>query len=244
MPDTLETGQSLQPGDRITSNNGNNSFVAQADGNLVIYREPGAVAIWWSNTAGRHLAHATLTDSGAFVAFQDDTTYYWATSTLNKITGPCKMVMHDDGNLIVFDNSPQLLWASMSSMAPPLVNGHYYLIRNLGSGTCLTLEDDPNHFPRSIRGYTVKRSDEQRWYLKLWVDNHNEEENVYILQNKASGYLLTQNMPGPTVKGLLFGWPESQRDIDYQLWTHNREKGFSYRYVAFGALRRRSVACA
>lgn len=67
MPDTLETGQSLYPGQSLTSESGQYELTLQLDGNLVLYRVRDRRQLWASKTAGIAVSHVMMQLDGNLV---------------------------------------------------------------------------------------------------------------------------------------------------------------------------------
>lgn len=73
----LWAGQILNPGDRLFSNDGNYYLTQQSDGNLVVYRSAGPVAIWATYKNGTH----TLMQSDGNLVQYSGTTPVWSSGT-------------------------------------------------------------------------------------------------------------------------------------------------------------------
>jgi hypothetical protein len=116
---TYSTGKVWYPntnGDWTTACDGGQlHLVYQNDGNFVLYCS--AKPIWASNTGGSATyiaAYTTFQTDGNLVVYEYD--YYgtpsplWASGTYNK--GATKLVLQGDGNLVIYNRSSQVLWAS------------------------------------------------------------------------------------------------------------------------------------
>jgi hypothetical protein len=88
----LTPGQSLQPGQSLSSPNGAYSLWMQTDGNVVLYQ--GQV----SNNSGVMVGDAR-----------------WSTHTGPGQFTPRDLIMQGDGNLVLYDTSGQARWASGTS---------------------------------------------------------------------------------------------------------------------------------
>jgi hypothetical protein len=86
---TLFPGQSLGPGESLSSPDELYSLFMQSDGNAVLYYENGAPP-----------------------------SAVWATHTNGITPLPGKFIMQNDGNLVVYDSSGQPHWASQTSGNP------------------------------------------------------------------------------------------------------------------------------
>lgn len=107
------TGYLLQD-QKLGSPNGKYEADMQSDGNFVIYTDKRR-AIWATGTNGKGSAPYKLTlqaDGALAVSGSDKTT--WTNAVTGK-TGPCTLIMQDDGNLVLKDNSSKQIWASNTS---------------------------------------------------------------------------------------------------------------------------------
>lgn len=95
----LRAGGQLTRGQSITSPNGQFSFVVQADGNSVIYRNPpspgSALRSWGPGQTGK----AAMQSDGNFVLYRTNGSPHWDAGTRG---AGGKLAMQDDGNLVVY----------------------------------------------------------------------------------------------------------------------------------------------
>lgn len=110
---TLQGGQTLTAGQRITSNNGNQA-VMQGDGNFVVYS--AGRALWNSGTSIPGSRMSMQTDGNA-VVYSPSGAPLWNSGTPGN-TGS-RMVMQDDGNLVIYRTNGSPAWNSIAASAPP-----------------------------------------------------------------------------------------------------------------------------
>jgi hypothetical protein len=111
---TLGSGQSLQTGQRLQSDNGRYTLSLQSDGNVVLYGHHHQ-AIWATNTPRTNPANFAMQTDGNLVLYTSSGSPIWASNTNNN--PGAFLVVQDDGNLVVYragaratpDNA---LWAS------------------------------------------------------------------------------------------------------------------------------------
>jgi len=112
--DTATAAATLNPGDKLTSKDGQHTAVMQTDGNFVIYNGSGG-ATWalqtvnvpWSGPGRK----AVMQTDGNFVIYNPDGSAAWATAS-NNSNSPSKIVMQNDGNLVVYDSTGAAKWQS------------------------------------------------------------------------------------------------------------------------------------
>jgi hypothetical protein len=110
----LSSGQSLQTGQRLQSDNRRYTLTLQSDGNVVLY-DHHHQAIWATNTPRTKPANFAMQTDGNLVLYASSGGPLWASNTVNN--PGAFLVVQDDGNLVVYragapttpDNA---LWAS------------------------------------------------------------------------------------------------------------------------------------
>jgi hypothetical protein len=103
---TMLAGESLAPGEELSSCNGRYRLVHQADGNVVVY--DGATALWFSDTAGRATTTLVFQPEGNIVLYAGDAVA-WAVQTHTSNKG-VSFVLQDDGNLVVYGENGKVKW--------------------------------------------------------------------------------------------------------------------------------------
>jgi hypothetical protein len=104
----LRENEGLVPGRRVTSCNGRFSMLLQeTDGNLVVYRNDGAV-IWSANTPPTTVSFVMQGD-GNLVAYDTSGNPVWTSKTDNHPGSA--FAMQDDGNLVIYDNG-SAIWTT------------------------------------------------------------------------------------------------------------------------------------
>ncbi|MFI9273301.1 hypothetical protein ACIGXM_21650 [Kitasatospora sp. NPDC052896] len=129
-PVFLTPGQSLQPGQNMTS--GDTTLVMQTDGNLVLYlvgpTGQHVLPLWGTNTYGNNGAYAVMQNDGNFVLYRQGggaTTggALWNSGTWGHSGVYAALV---DGDLMLGnDSATQPLWQTRTGFVPTQVNGQY-----------------------------------------------------------------------------------------------------------------------
>lgn len=108
--DWLVSGQVLNAGQMLVSEDGRSELVMQHDGNLVLYQNH--VPVWASLWLGVPMIPGTLVSmqlDGNFVMWNNGVAL-WSTSTWGSLGNRIKL--QSDGNLVVFTTAWTPLWAS------------------------------------------------------------------------------------------------------------------------------------
>ncbi|MDY7227133.1 S8 family serine peptidase [Hyalangium rubrum] len=106
----LMAGQSLAPGQSLSSCAGNVTLVHQTDGNVVVYDRLGA--LWHTSTYGQATSSLVMQGDGNFVLYPASGAALWHTNTYGN---PGAFVsMQDDCNLVVYNAAGAPLWATMT----------------------------------------------------------------------------------------------------------------------------------
>ncbi|ROP49814.1 MULTISPECIES: hypothetical protein [unclassified Rathayibacter] len=111
--DTLRDGSVLVSGDQLTSTSGAWRAVMQADGNFVVYGPRGAD---WSTGTSIRGSFLTLAGDGFLVmnapGTQEGEGHWGNVPDVLFSTGPFRLVMQNDGNLVEYDATDRVIWAS------------------------------------------------------------------------------------------------------------------------------------
>lgn len=112
MRNKLEHNRTLcAPESFLVSSNGQNTLEIDTNGNLAIYRV-NRVATWSTTTSGQN-AYLILQQDGNLVLYSQGQAI-WATGT----TSGHQVVLHDDGQLVMYDVAGQKVWTSSSDVRP------------------------------------------------------------------------------------------------------------------------------
>jgi hypothetical protein len=109
--DRLRSGESMRPGESLTSNTGWYRFAYQGDGNLVVYvgfLSRPSDAIWQSRTNGKRTSRLSMQSDGNLVLY-DDNKAVWHTGTHGH--PGAYVVMQGDGNLVIYHGN-RAIWGS------------------------------------------------------------------------------------------------------------------------------------
>jgi hypothetical protein len=110
--DTLTTGNTLKPGEFISSADGSYMLIMQYSGQLVLYRSGQSIwqsgAINWDQQGGYFI----LQGDGNMVIYKDGSAT-WSSATDGK--SGTKLVLQNDGNLVLYTTANQAAWSSGTS---------------------------------------------------------------------------------------------------------------------------------
>src|ERR1041385_3340101 len=110
----LRPGESLTPGQAVSSCDGRFHLVMQGDGNLVLYQGVPAqpmTALWATNTWGTSGQTAVMQWDGNFVLYDAGWNALWASNTWNY--PGAYLAMQNDGNVVVY-SGPSAPWSSQT----------------------------------------------------------------------------------------------------------------------------------
>ena len=113
---TMMPGESLSPGESVSSPNGRYQLILQHDGNLVLYDTAGPTALWDSRTVGESDRTLIMQHDGNLVLYElpvtpfdalwHSRTYGWAGAFLT---------VRDDGTVTIGDSDGTVLWTAGAS---------------------------------------------------------------------------------------------------------------------------------
>ena len=95
----MTAGESLFPGDSVSSSDGRFWLMYQGDGNLVLYRW-NWVALWSSGTTGSSAGQVNMQSDGNFVVYSAGGGVAWHAGTYGN--GGAYLVVQDDGNTVIY----------------------------------------------------------------------------------------------------------------------------------------------
>ncbi|MFI8994372.1 hypothetical protein [Streptomyces sp. NPDC053542] len=101
---SLKSGQDLNVGDSIRSNNGEYTLTLQTDGNLTLLG--AGQVIWDTGTSNQQVVRAVLEQNGSLVLYRSDGVAAW-TSSSSLSGGPGTLVLQDDRNVVIYPESDQ-----------------------------------------------------------------------------------------------------------------------------------------
>ena len=106
----MQPGEVLNPNQSISSANGQYTFVYQADGNLVLYRNKDGKPLWASNTARMPAGGGIMQSNGDLVIYDPVLNPIWTSDTWQNPGS--RLIVQDDGNVVIYrpDNKP--VWAT------------------------------------------------------------------------------------------------------------------------------------
>jgi hypothetical protein len=106
----MTAGESLFPGDSVSSSDGRFWLMYQGDGNLVLYRW-NWVSLWSSGTSGSSAGQVDMQSDGNLVIYNAGGGVPWHAGTYGN--GGAYLVVQDDGNTVIYaaGGSPAL-WST------------------------------------------------------------------------------------------------------------------------------------
>jgi Protein of unknown function (DUF3421) len=109
-PTSLKMQDFLVSGQALYSNNRSYQLIMQTDGNLGLYDLRGIQKrpLWSSGTSGKRGAFARLVNE-LFIG--DSSKIIWSSGKNNGGVGPRKLVVQDDGNVVIYSDSTAI-WAT------------------------------------------------------------------------------------------------------------------------------------
>lgn len=120
---TMQSGQVLNPGSKITSPNGVYTFAYQSDGNLVLRK--GSTTLWSSGTLGQPVGVSIMQPDGNLVVYGSKNRPLWASNTWGQAGN--RLTVQNDGNVVINNTSGQAVWATNTAQPttppPPTAQG-------------------------------------------------------------------------------------------------------------------------
>lgn len=126
---TLSSGNSLQPGQSLQSDNDLYTLSMQPDGNVVLY-DSESQALWATNTGGGLIdpLEFIMQTDGNLVLYDTSSQARWASNTSGNPGAFCDV--QDDGNLVVYqagsttETADNALWAAGSNFVQWILAAH------------------------------------------------------------------------------------------------------------------------
>jgi len=106
--DDMQPGETLSPGQAVTSQNGRYRFVYQSDGNLVLY--DGGTPLWASGTNGQPSGVCILQADGNLVIYVGGGRAIWSSGTWQHPGS--RLVVQNDGNVVIYRPDGTPVWAT------------------------------------------------------------------------------------------------------------------------------------
>jgi hypothetical protein len=122
MGDTLRAGESLTSGQHLVSKNGDYILLMQSDGDLALYqgKPDGDSALWTTETKSLRdyirPTRAEMRSDGQLVLSHNSGIPTWAAGVSGNYP-KSRLVLQDDGNLVILDQHSNQLWARNPSVA-------------------------------------------------------------------------------------------------------------------------------
>ncbi len=127
---SLTSGQTLNPGQSITSTDGRFTVIYQQDGNLVLYYigrdvdkqnnhvgDKPSRALWASGTYNTGGVRASFQSDGNLVVYKDGNQALWASNTAG--SGAARAQITNQGAFVLYDKGGKVLWSSNTGGHPP-----------------------------------------------------------------------------------------------------------------------------
>jgi hypothetical protein len=101
-------GETLAPGESITSPNGVVTLVMQGDGNLVLYRLADGTPLWNTQSGNRPGSYAAMQTDGNLVVYASNGAVVFHTNTYNH--PGARLELQSDSNLVIYAPNDTPLW--------------------------------------------------------------------------------------------------------------------------------------
>ena len=140
---TMMPGDSLSPGESITSPNGRYQLILQHDGNLVLYDSDGPVPLWDSRTVGRSDRTLIMQADGNLVLYELPVTPYdalWHSRTHGR--PGAFLTVRDDGTMTIGDSGGSVLWTAGTSTPAVGLTGAKHIVYGVGEQRVWLVEAD------------------------------------------------------------------------------------------------------
>ena len=109
-------GESLSPGESISSPSGQYQLILQHDGNLVLYDTSGPTPLWDSRTVGRSDRTLIMQPDGNLVLYELPVTPFDALWHSRTYDWPgAFLTVHDDGTMTIGHSDGRVLWTAGAS---------------------------------------------------------------------------------------------------------------------------------
>ena len=113
---TMMPGESLSPGESISSPSGQYQLILRHDGNLVLYDTDGSVALWDSRTVGRSDRTLIMQPDGNLVLYELPVTPFDALWHSRTYDWPAAfLTVRDDGTMTIGHSDGRVLWTAGAS---------------------------------------------------------------------------------------------------------------------------------
>jgi hypothetical protein len=125
------SGGVLNDGQAITSPSGQAAFTYKY-GQIIVTNGPAQ--LWVSPNAPLLNGVVRLDNDGTLGLFssQYSVTPVWSAKTTNSGTGPYKLTVLDDGNVLLFDSTPRVVWSA--PVTPAISTGPQFTPQNMWIG--------------------------------------------------------------------------------------------------------------
>ena len=116
LPDRLQSGSRLLPGQSLTSNGGRYRLLYQSNGDLVLLDDVEGIHVWSTGTAGASAGQAVMQSDGNFVIYDAQGVPVWFTGTGGNANA--QLVLQSDGNVVVYSSDGRAVWDQIGASTP------------------------------------------------------------------------------------------------------------------------------
>jgi hypothetical protein len=177
----LGAGETLKPGEFLTSPHGQYALRMQADGNLALYTEAGR-RLWESDTDGHGGAYAEVQASdGNLVVYSPERQPLWSSGVAGY--PGATVALQDDGNLVAYAGG-RAIWASGT------VNGGLGPDERLNGGEYISSPDGEYRLEMQTDGNLVLTAKDKQ---ALWATGTNGNPGAYVVMQRSDGNLVVYN---------------------------------------------------
>ena len=131
---TMMPGESLSPGESVSSPNGRYQLTLQHDGNLVLYDTDGFLALWDSRTVGQSDRTLIMQPDGNLVLYELPVTPFDALWHSHTYDWPgAFLTMRDDGTMTIGHTDGRVLWTVGASTPDVGLAGTKHVVYGVGN---------------------------------------------------------------------------------------------------------------
>lgn len=182
----LAAGESLLPGQQRQSTNGIYRLLYQHDGNLVLYKN-GNQALWHSKTHGKSAGKVEMRYSGELVILNAQNVKIWSSNTNRPENRGSRVIVQNDGNLVIYSRTNEVLWFTGTIQNPPNVSNVLQPGAFLKPGEKLL---SPNGRYQLIYQHDGNLVLYRPGNLAIWSTRTNGQAAGKCLMNKSNGNLI------------------------------------------------------
>jgi hypothetical protein len=187
---TIRPGEVLRGDAAVSSASGRYTLTYQADGNLVVYRNPersglDRTALWATHTMSSTLGATVMQPDGNLVVFDRLNRPVYSSRTGGN--PGARLIVQDDGNVVIYRADGRAIWATdtvqVTSDPTAPSSRTYYRIETF-AGKVLDVDRNSCGDGAHVIQFDWNGDNNQRWLFLR------QSDGTYVVRNKASGKVL------------------------------------------------------